>query len=187
MGNTAPISSLPHWTAVHPHARGEHEERLNRLSPVHRFIPTHVGNTAGSAARGGVIPVHPHARGEHKRFTRSVEVSDGSSPRTWGTRMPIVSDTASDRFIPTHVGNTSLPRTRLSSLPVHPHARGEHNCSRTMSSRHDGSSPRTWGTPDPAAWPRIVRRFIPTHVGNTLFALVCPYRQRFIPTHVGNT
>ncbi len=35
-----------------------------------------------------------------------------------------------------------------------------------------GSSPCLWGTPDDVAVAHLVRRFIPTHVGNTLLALM---------------
>ena len=106
------------------------------------------------------------------------------------------------------MGNTSLRRSPARGLPVHPHARGEHRPFEGVADLDDGSSPRTWGTP---AWcwrGPCPRRFIPTHVGNTLphprrvlAVPVHPHARgehangkdeklrivRFIPTHVGNT
>src|SRR5690606_38629637 len=84
------------------------------------------------------------------------------------------------RFIPTHVGNTRKPHQPVAELPVHPHARGEHQPSASKSATVGGSSPRTWGTllscPDETHKPR----FIPTHVGNTAFLVP---RQTAAPVH----
>ena len=175
-------------TTVHPHARGEHDVRLDcvelevgssprtwgthpsstRVTPSWRFIPTHVGNTSRTASR--------------------YVWQDGSSPRTWGTHDGSAVLGQQRRFIPTHVGNTSQSQSWCPTCPVHPHARGEHGGAR----------------------PRFISRtrFIPTHVGNTGYyagyASVPPVHphargehrtsrcfdspaMRFIPTHVGNT
>src|SRR5690606_2761473 len=51
--------------ALHPHARGEHRPVGGAAAPLHRFIPTPVGNTSAAAT--------PHS-------TRCA-----SSPRPWGT------------------------------------------------------------------------------------------------------
>ena len=87
-----------------------------------RFIPTHVGNTSGLARRVLVGPVHPHACGEHTPVAMVEKSTSGSSPRMWGTHDQDQVRLALERFIPTHVGNTST--TTTSSLPqtVHPHA-----------------------------------------------------------------
>ena len=50
----------------------------------------------------------------------------GSSPRTWGTPGFRVVERAGDRFIPTHVGNTTAGASSRRPAAVHPHARGEH-------------------------------------------------------------
>jgi len=56
---------------------------------------------------------------------------------------------------------------KLSELPVHPHACGEHYHFIGFTAGPVGSSPRLWGT----LWWRFegikLRRFIPTPVGNT--------------------
>ena len=187
VGNTSFYGDLTFASPVHPHARGEHP----RISPAgwvssgssprtwgtrpgaggrrgrRRFIPTHVGNTAAVPSRVFRVAVHPHARGEHCPDLPDRDLCDGSSPRTWGTQRCCHAPRQCRRFIPTHVGNTSLaccssalrsgssPRTwgthgpRRSPAPrgaVHPHARGEH-ARLTFESWHIyGSSPRTWGT-----------------------------------------
>jgi len=35
------------------------------------------------------LPVHPHARGEHRSTDALVAGCTGSSPRTWGTTLPL--------------------------------------------------------------------------------------------------
>ncbi len=173
-----------------------------------RFIPTHVGNTSPDPATHGQFAVHPHACGEHQRAVIAQHAADGSSPRMWGTHEHACKNIQIRRFIPTHVGNTWYPGLRASAPPVHPHTRGEHDRRLDLSKRRLGSSPRTWGTLGRSREGDALRRFIPTHVGNTNSLLSRrlpsagssprtwgtlfdgpPERNepRFIPTHVGNT
>ena len=111
---------------VHPHARGEHVTLAEPLADGQWFIPTHVGNTDLQLWRRVQLLVHPHARGEH--FEEPIErlVSNGSSPRTWGTRRANGRGPDCAGFIPTHVGNTIPRRFFMPTSSVHPHARGEH-------------------------------------------------------------
>ena len=51
---------------------------------------------------------------------------------------------------------------------VHPHARGEHDCIRTIRPITRGSSPRPWGTFSRSFCSRVSYRFIPTPVGNMM-------------------
>ena len=132
--------------AVHPHARGN----------THR-----ADDSAWRAA------VHPHARGEHLSPSPPVQSTTGSSPRTWGTPPGVAQDVDHQRFIPTHVGNTGPLRQRDIGEEVHPHARGEHGPALKAKVNPAGSSPRTWGTRLPLFVGKLLRRFIPTHVGNT--------------------
>ena len=92
-----------------------------------RFIPTHVGNTGDKKPPLEPPPVHPHARGEHSRRRCEIRAWPGSSPRTWGTQAFAAVVGVRVRFIPTHVGNTTIEGAL---------------CHATA-----GSSPRTWGTP----------------------------------------
>jgi len=53
------------------------------------------------------------------------------------------------------------------TLPVHPHTRGEHTGTESRIENCTGSSPHTWGTLRIDLIADQIRRFIPTHVGNT--------------------
>ena len=173
--------------AVHPHARGEHSRRRGSRSTesgssprswgtrfgasaahyFRRFIPTLVGNTTWCVWVYCPLAVHPHARGEHSSFQHIKGGECGSSPRSWGTPQSQVLTGWQARFIPTLVGNTRRLHALTNPKSVHPHARGEHSSRLSICLRMRGSSPRSWGTLY-ALWPPgIVRRFIPTLVGNT--------------------
>ena len=149
-----------------PRTWGTPAQRRRRRR-ARRFIPTHVGNTAGIGGGVCLVAVHPHARGEHPAGVNLVLCQHGSSPRTWGTRLRSLFFQNSVRFIPTHVGNT-LPESAMpEALAVHPHARGEHAHLQTLREMLHGSSPRTWGTQLLLCAQCGQCRFIPTHVGNT--------------------
>ena len=126
VGNTRFFLVLPRLYPVHPHACGEHEWLLSLKGRYLRFIPTRVGNTfcISSSLRGGTV--HPHACGEHYCTARCRYFSGGSSPRVWGTPGYGCVAIVQTRFIPTRVGNTPLSLSVPSSVPVHPHACGEH-------------------------------------------------------------
>ena len=166
VGNTKNLSFSRTTKSVHPHACGEHicypviDASTSGSSPrmwgtplaalknrmKFRFIPTHVGNTSFIDAENTIEAVHPHACGEHTVRLRGIMYPNGSSPRMWGTPNHLFTDVNPNRFIPTHVGNTSL---RLPILPypsVHPHACGEHRANLTRPVFSIGSSPRMWGT-----------------------------------------
>ena len=87
----------------------------------------------------------------------------------WGTRKNLECGNSPVRFIPTHVGNTSIQVSRNSTYAVHPHACGEHRGCAFVLMTEIGSSPRMWGTPRRRLLWLLPPRFIPTHVGNTLF------------------
>ena len=91
----------------------------------------------------------------------------GSSPRSWGTRDPLLLEGFACRFIPTVVGNTFWALPLMDWMAVHPHGRGEHFSPRAGSGSVGGSSPRSWGTPVKRRDNRYMQRFIPTVVGNT--------------------
>ena len=128
-----------------------------------------MGNTLHVSRTEIDRPVHPHACGEHCRLGAGGRVVLGSSPRMWGTREIDPGDRIVERFIPTHVGNTSS-RTRLfQQVSVHPHACGEHLSGDYLVQSISGSSPRMWGTLEQKLLKEFRSRFIPTHVGNTGF------------------
>ena len=166
VGNTACLFHTVSIHAVHPHACGEH---VRLVEPFHgargssprmwgtqrfgyvdfsrgRFIPTHVGNTRIITRRGGFDAVHPHACGEHQPITCAMYLPAGSSPRMWGTHAVINLFPVIDRFIPTHVGNTTASGCSAALRAVHPHACGEHLTFILSRGAFTGSSPRMWGT-----------------------------------------
>ena len=126
VGNTEPMATMTDAAEVHPHACGEHKTAAgtvpintgssprmwgtpgrNRLQPNgRRFIPTHVGNTAGDILTSDPFAVHPHACGEHPQVWCRHRLLSGSSPRMWGTLSIFIWSYPLGRFIPTHVGNT---------------------------------------------------------------------------------
>ena len=106
VGNTALYTSMDVPNPVHPHACGEHYQRLVSGIHVIRFIPTHVGNTDKKKQEVVNHAVHPHACGEHSIASTSVFADLGSSPRMWGTLGVPNPCLLIVRFIPTHVGNT---------------------------------------------------------------------------------
>ena len=118
-------------------------------------------------AAPGASAVHPHARGEHLLRRADGRLYGGSSPRPWGTLMPLGGGPAVGRFIPTPVGNTLCLSLADLVRAVHPHARGEHPCLRGPVAENFGSSPRPWGTRRAVAGRSGEVRFIPTPVGNT--------------------
>ena len=186
VGNASPSLFVIVSSTVHPHARGERNNCIDRSTACSgssprtwgtllrqgtahiefRFIPTHVGNAGMKRTCLSISAVHPHARGERTGVGHLALQVAGSSPRTWGTRRRSAPNNPASRFIPTHVGNAARWRKSAPRWPVHPHARGERLFERLDSAVHIGSSPRTWGTRRlvgaQARWPR----FIPTHVGN---------------------
>ncbi len=69
--------------------------------------------------------VHPHACGEYDCPNGNIFCPDGSSPRVWGIPNDSKYVIATQRFIPTRVGNT-IPSPAVIPPPA-------------------GSSPRVWG------------------------------------------
>ena len=112
VGNTIAPNRPPMIVTVHPHVRGEYT--LSRISLIValRFIPTCVGNTPCLGQRSPVLAVHPHVRGEYLTQFQNPYRLNGSSPRAWGILSAVCPQDASNRFIPTCVGNTRAPARR---------------------------------------------------------------------------
>ncbi len=192
-------------TPVHPHACGEHQgvgphhDSQNGSSPrlwgtqgtswgwldVRWFIPTPVGNTGDHGTPEVRVAVHPHACGEHKAGGEGNFNHHGSSPRLWGTLRHLHPDQRQRRFIPTPVGNTLPPARASCSLPVHPHACGEHGSNGNNSGVACGSSPRLWGTRRGDSLIELQGRFIPTPVGNTPRSNIMPNGETVHPHACG--
>ena len=128
VGNTLDQVAQLCIRSVHPHVRGEHFSKRNRLYLAYgssprawgtqelgrrtqtrfRFIPTCVGNTTLAPCALLTETVHPHVRGEHDGLGMNWDEIPGSSPRAWGTPFLTLITMRLFRFIPTCVGNTSL-------------------------------------------------------------------------------
>ena len=158
------VSDIRASASVHPHARGEYVQTLTTAIGLGRFTPTHVGNTRW-----------PHqGKIAHRRFTPTHVGNTASGDRCRSGRY---------RFTPTHVGNTPVRylRCRAGSPP---RTWGIRSVATALAISANGSPPRTWGIRTVASWIEL-RRFTPTHVGNT--GATTPRPRRFTPTHVGNT
>ena len=94
----------------------------------------------------------------------------GSPPRAWGQLPGELSGSAHYRFTPTGVGTITRGVERLSTLPVHPHGRGDNSHLRRMVDSFTGSPPRAWGQSRGMLRVAGNWRFTPTGVG-TIFGL----------------
>ena len=112
--------------------------------------------------------VHPHVHGERGSFYKRGLSSNGSSPRAWGTLSMTFVGYLDDRFIPTCMGNATVPTPAGYLNTVHPHVHGERSSKVTTSLFNPGSSPRAWGTLLSDRASLFLFRFIPTCMGNAL-------------------
>ena len=135
---------------------------------IFRFIPTGVGNASEPTAQISAPPVHPHGCGERLSKSDVTAKINGSSPRVWGTQNRLINRHGVKRFIPTGVGNATAALAINASQSVHPHGCGERPLFVSIIFTPDGSSPRVWGTQKNGSLPILIKRFIPTGVGNAL-------------------
>ena len=127
-----------------PRAWGRHSAICHRIHH-RRFTPTCVGKTWHAVIVIIRIAVHPHVRGEDGGHQSKTGPDTGSPPRAWGRRPIARRRRVGPRFTPTCVGKTIPLRGKRTSLPVHPHVRGEDGWFRSCSLRLSGSPPRAWG------------------------------------------
>ena len=187
VGNSSRRLTPTRSPPVHPHACGEQIDkaflgnctlgssprvwgtgaRRASASVRRRFIPTRVGNRGREHVRARLDPVHPHACGEQDSPGILTGVTYGSSPRVWGTGVPLLDLWRKGRFIPTRVGNRRSCGSVSSASTVHPHACGEQRSCAGRRRGWSGSSPRVWGTAPRRLPPGSALRFIPTRVGNS--------------------
>ena len=157
--------------SVHPHVCGELQVYPHVYSNDLRFIPTCVGNSFTFATLPAGISVHPHVCGELVFTMHFLVLSNGSSPRVWGTLQIIHPLGLLLRFIPTCVGNSQHLQILPMRYTVHPHVCGELIVDVSASTVLIGSSPRVWGTQRLCKNDFRYKRFIPTCVGNSLYYL----------------
>ncbi len=125
-----------------------------------------MGNAGRKVPKVKVWSVHPHGCGERLLTPEFIHLNLGSSPRVWGTLPAVAQAVLVRRFIPTGVGNASIPFILGFVFAVHPHGCGERDYDALFNQAAHGSSPRVWGTPTYQGPLYNRRRFIPTGVGN---------------------
>ena len=74
------------------------------------------------------------------------------------------------------MGHTGLGELSPGPAAVHPHLRGAYIVQACALSPHSGSSPPTWGILHELGENQGQKRFIPTYVGHTFYALIWLYR-----------
>ena len=104
----------------------------------------------------------------------------GSSPRVWGTPLGGLLPHGQLRFIPACVGNSSHALKTVSTCTVHPRVCGELSGWTVTPTVYAGSSPRVWGTLVYHSAHRVMMRFIPACVGNSI-TYCCPITN--VPVH----
>jgi len=192
MGNSQASCLLLFQTPVHPHVHGElinldyAPDKVYGSSPrawgthyalrqhedLTRFIPTCMGNSHHLFTLDEAATVHPHVHGELLSTLSVFCMGGGSSPRAWGTRTSGIYAEGNRRFIPTCMGNSDSASVEDHVRAVHPHVHGE-LLRYMMSSMHTpGSSPRAWGTLICIAFDVVLKRFIPTCMGNSSHTLL---------------
>ena len=140
VGNRSSARPPRRFRSDHPHARGEQLLGLGLLllvlgssprawgtghlsRPLRwqvRIIPTRVGNRTTSRTPRAAGSDHPHARGEQEKVRPFRGRNHGSSPRAWGTDLPLRAGGSLNRIIPTRVGNRLLPRPRRQPVRIIP-------------------------------------------------------------------
>ena len=187
VGNTRQDVNTSPPFSVHPHTSGEYSilvsfrsfgigssphkwgipGRAHPQPSLLRFIPTQVGNTEELKGLVQRASVHPHTSGEYESIMKLSILSFGSSPHKWGIRRTILEPCDCTRFIPTQVGNTLEPSMEDKDVTVHPHTSGEYITDSFGHRQGSGSSPHKWGIRSTSSRAPLLRRFIPTQVGNT--------------------
>jgi len=111
--------------------------------------------------------VHPHACGENFTASAVIPALPGPPPRVWGKRIVQVGYWRICRSTPTRVGKTvQMSRLEIHE-EVHPHACGENDQPRQMTSPAYGPPPRVWGKLLPECQLIESERSTPTRVGKT--------------------
>ena len=129
-----------------PRMRGKHHRYWLRVD-TRRIIPAHAGQTVVDKLFGKTLPDHPRACGANLSVTFHQAATSGSSPRMRGKPNRSINNTAAQRIIPAHAGQTVLLILDIMIPPDHPRACGANHMARVVSGRNKGSSPRMRGKP----------------------------------------
>ena len=168
-----------------PHARGGVSEKKSNNTFFKKSSPRTWGCFSSRSAfsgRGQVFPTHvgvfpfrrarlnsprclPHARGGVSHLFSMPQLSDGSSPRTWGCFRPESRCRGPCLVFPTHVGVFPIVSLSTSKVMRLPHARGGVSPLWKAPRIRGRSSPRTWGCFYLELRDRKREVVFPTHVG----------------------
>ena len=135
------------------------------------IIPACAGNTWSDTWPAPIPRDHPRVCGEHVLNIDDATVTQGSSPRVRGTRVPQPTSLAMAGIIPACAGNTSLVLLVESFSWDHPRVCGEHSASIMRSRFSVGSSPRVRGTLASVVEVIGFAGIIPACAGNTALGM----------------
>ena len=137
------------------------------LSATGRLIPTHAGKTLRGSRPPAGSRAHPHSHGENSASMRLKATRQGSSPLTWGKRIPAQAQRAGHGFIPAHAGKTCGGLSVRAWRGAHPRSRGENPGDGGVVGHEGGSSPLTRGKHEAVKVGELLGGFIPAHAGKT--------------------
>ena len=128
-------------------------------------IPTCVGQPGARLRLLLPSQVYPHVCGAAWRKASAAAAQSGLSPRVWGSPTPFYERYTLARSIPTCVGQPRICTHIAAHAWVYPHVCGAALCGLSLLEVLSGLSPRVWGSPTVYPNTRLVRRSIPTCVG----------------------
>lgn len=131
------------------------------------------------------IATHSHSRGTNIFTFVTILFNSDSFQRTWDKLWIQNRRTILIRIIPTRVGQTMDGAWRRSLGPIHSHVRGTNKRSKLSIMYFTDSFPRAWDKRTSNTNEMARKRFIPTHVGQTLLYLIHTKDLAIHPTHVG--
>ncbi len=149
-----------------PQARGARWDRGLRVLGL-RLIPAGAGSTPSRSTVHGPTGAHPRRRGEHLVVWRPSWNCAGSSPQARGALVHPPRHERGHGLIPAGAGSTSSTTCTPAVATAHPRRRGEHNETKLIVGREEGSSPQARGAPPRWIGSRRVRRLIPAGAGST--------------------
>ena len=173
VGTMSQAYGRPRGRAVHPHGRGDNDERGRVTLPPVGSPPRAWGQCRPAGVTTHHLPVHPHGRGDNRMPFHRVSAMLGSPPRAWGQSVIRRETRLRTRFTPTGVGTICQSPSWSLVLSVHPHGRGDNGAVNGVPDGASGSPPRAWGQCHRHHSMRRARRFTPTGVGTMIRRSCC--------------
>ena len=146
-------------------------------------IPTCVGQPSLRAELRIVPTVYPHVCGAAVQPSQAAHITQGLSPRVWGSPRQEDSGSLQERSIPTCVGQPLRIQHLLIPMEVYPHVCGAANGVTRDPLPNSGLSPRVWGSLLFLPFFFAIQWSIPTCVGQPL-VLAFLLRHSMVYPHV---